>query len=154
MQRYRCQAKEETSEMSGKVIFKKMYAALERNVAASHETHMREILKKQDALVQYKRMQYVNAGKQLSKEEDEALVEEVKKTFASQMPKLDIGLLKYLDKEQHHPVEEEHLQNLATFLDSQREYVELLERYNPGISMKQTDKVRKTARRVGLDVPE
>ncbi|OUT19907.1 hypothetical protein CAS74_005026 [Pichia kudriavzevii] len=123
--------------MSGKVIFKKMYAALERNVAASHETHMREILKKQDALVQYK-----------------PLVEEVKKTFASQMPKLDIGLLKYLDKEQHHPVEEEHLRNLATFLDSQREYVELLERYNPGISMKQTDKVRKTARRVGLDVPE
>jgi ATP synthase assembly factor FMC1 len=131
-----------------------MYNALEKSVAASHQTHIKEILKKQDALVQYKRMQYVNAGKQLSKEDDDKLVEDVKKTFISQMPKIDIELLSHLDKETHHPVEAEHIENIATFLDSQRVYVELLERYNPGISMKQTDKVRKTARRVGLEVPE
>lgn len=140
--------------MSGKNLFKKMYSALEKSVVASHEGHLKEIMKKQDALVQYKRMQYVNAGKQLSKEEDDNLVENVKNTFAGQMPKIDVGLLKHLDKEELHPVEVEHVTNITTFLDSQREYVELLERYNPGISMKQTDKVRKTARRVGLEVPE
>ncbi|TID15789.1 hypothetical protein CANINC_004318 [Pichia inconspicua] len=140
--------------MSGKNLFKNMYKALEKSVAASHETHLKEILKKQDALVQYKRMQYVNAGKQLSKEEDDKLVESVRNTFAGQMQKIDVDLLKHLDKEELHPVEIEHVTNITTFLDSQREYVELLERYNPGISMKQTDKVRKTARRVGLEVPE
>lgn len=140
--------------MSGKATFKKMYSALEQSVAASHQTHLKEILKKQDALVQYKRMQYVNAGKQLTKEEDAKLVEDVKRKFLSQMPKIDVELLSHLDKEEHHPIETEHVENIATFLDSQRIYIELLERYNPGISMKQTDKVKKTARRVGLEVPE
>lgn len=140
--------------MSGKELFKKLYSALEKNVASSHKTHMKEILKKQDSLIQYKRMQYVNAGKQLTKEEDEKLVEQVKKNFESEIPKLDVSLLSHFDKEVLNPVETEHVTNIATFLNSQREYVELLERYNPGISMKQTDKVRKTARRVGLEVPE
>lgn len=141
-------------KMSGKALFKKMYGALEKNVASSHQTHTKEILKKQDALIQYKRMQYINAGKELSKEEDERLVDDVKQKFISQMPKINTDLLSHLDKEEHHPVEAEHVENIATFLDSQRVYIELLERYNPGISMKQTDKVRKTARRVGLEVPE
>lgn len=140
--------------MSGKALFKKMYGALERNVASSHQQHLKEILKKQDALVQYKRMQYMKAGKTLSKEEDAELVEDVKSKFESKMPKLNVELLAHLDKETLHPVETEHVENITTFLDSQREYIELLERYNPGISMKQTDKVKKTARRVGLEVPE
>lgn len=140
--------------MSGKALFKKMYGALEQNVASSHQTHLKEILKKQDALIHYKRMQYMNAGKKLSDEDDAKLVEEVKTKFASKMPKLDVELLAHLDREELHPVEAEHVGNITTFLDSQREYIELLERYNPGISMKQTDKVRKTARRVGLEVPE
>lgn len=140
--------------MSGKQLFKKMYGALEKSVAAGHQTHMKEILKKQDALIQYKRMQYVNAGKQLTAEEDAKLADDVRASFASKMPQLDVQLLEHLNREEHHPVEQEHVVNITTFVDSQREYVELLERYNPGISMRQTDKVKKTARRVGLDVPE
>lgn len=138
----------------GKALFKKMYSALERSVASSHQTHLKEILKKQDALIQYKRMQFINAGKTLSKEEDAKLVQDIKSKFESKTPKLNVELLSHLDKEELHPVEKEHVENIALFLDSQREYIELLERYNPGISMKQKDKVRKTARRVGLEVPE
>lgn len=33
-------------------------------------------------------------------------------------------------------------------------YATLLERYNPGMSMTEEDKVRLTARRVGMDLPE
>lgn len=146
--------RETTHSMSGKQLFQKMYSALEKSVAAGHQTHVKEILKKQDALIQYKRMQYVNAGKQLTPEEDANLAEEVRANFASKLPVLDVQLLEHLNKDEHHPVEQEHVQNITTFLDSQREYIELLERYNPGISMKQTDKVKKTARRVGLEVPE
>lgn len=147
-------ASSKQADMSGKTLFKQMYAALEKSVTSSHQTHLKEILKKQDALIHYKRMQYMNAGKKLSADEDARLADEVRERFASKLPALDVHLLAHLDQEQLHRAEAEHLQNITTFLDSQREYIELLERYNPGISMKQTDKVRKTARRVGLEVPE
>lgn len=48
----------------------------------------------------------------------------------------------------------EHLSNVHNFLRAQREYMELLERYNPGLTMTQEDNVRKTAAKVGLQVPE
>lgn len=47
-----------------------------------------------------------------------------------------------------------NLNNVATFLKNQREYFELLVRYNPGLLMDQQENVSKTANRVGLDVPE
>ncbi|OAA63835.1 Complex 1 LYR protein [Cordyceps fumosorosea ARSEF 2679] len=42
---------------------------------------------------------------------------------------------------------------LATYLRSQRTYATLLERYNPGMDMDETERVRLTARRVGMDLP-
>lgn len=47
-----------------------------------------------------------------------------------------------------------NLENVVTFLQNQRIYNELLERYNPGLTMLQEDNVRKTANMVGLDVPQ
>ena len=40
------------------------------------------------------------------------------------------------------------------YAKAQRMYTTLLERYNPGMSMDEEDKVRLTARRVGMDLPE
>ncbi|TQV97424.1 hypothetical protein V2A60_006824 [Cordyceps javanica] len=42
---------------------------------------------------------------------------------------------------------------LVTYLRSQRTYATLLERYNPGMDMDETERVRLTARRVGMDLP-
>lgn len=39
------------------------------------------------------------------------------------------------------------------FLENQRGYKELLARYNPGADMADTERVRLSARRVGLEVP-
>lgn len=39
------------------------------------------------------------------------------------------------------------------YAKAQRMYATLLERYNPGMSMDEEDKVRLTARRVGMDLP-
>lgn len=39
------------------------------------------------------------------------------------------------------------------YLDAQRTYVSLLERYNPGMHMDTEERVRLTARRVGLNLP-
>lgn len=140
--------------MSGRTLYKKLITSIEESSKSAHLAHNKDLLKKQDALVHYRRMQYMQAGKTLTTEDDSKLVEEVKKQFANEIPKVDISMVAHLDKDSLHPVEVEHINNLSLFLDSQREYVALLERYNPGISMKQTDKVKKTARRVGLEVPK
>ncbi|KAI6784223.1 uncharacterized protein J7T54_004769 [Emericellopsis cladophorae] len=42
---------------------------------------------------------------------------------------------------------------LAHYLRSQRKYVTLLERYNPGMGMDEEERIRLTARRVGMDLP-
>ncbi|KAJ9132145.1 hypothetical protein NKR23_g11392 [Pleurostoma richardsiae] len=39
------------------------------------------------------------------------------------------------------------------YVRSQRMYVTLLERYNPGMGMDEEERVRLTARRVGMDLP-
>lgn len=39
------------------------------------------------------------------------------------------------------------------YLRAQRTYVALLERYNPGMGMDEEERVRLTARRVGMDLP-
>ncbi|KAG7876861.1 hypothetical protein KL905_005150 [Ogataea polymorpha] len=140
--------------MSGRKIFQSLVNELQTAVQKAFEKHSKDMLKKQDALIQYKRLQYVRSGKVLSPEEDAVLVDEVKKSTQVTMPEVDVGMVKEMDSDSLTPKQLEHLKNMASFVRSQREYVELLERYNPGISMKQTDKVRKTARRVGLEVPE
>ncbi|KAL8690178.1 MAG: hypothetical protein Q9224_004468 [Gallowayella concinna] len=40
------------------------------------------------------------------------------------------------------------------YAKAQRMYTTLLERYNPGMSMDEEDRVRLTARRVGMDLPD
>ncbi|KAI5950801.1 hypothetical protein KGF54_003875 [Candida jiufengensis] len=47
-----------------------------------------------------------------------------------------------------------NLNNVYTYLKSQREYFDLLIRYNPGLFMDQQENVQKSANRVGLDVPQ
>jgi len=46
-----------------------------------------------------------------------------------------------------------NLNNVHQYLKNQREYFELLTRYNPGLLMSQADNVSKTANKVGLEVP-
>ncbi|OLN85109.1 ATP synthase assembly factor FMC1, mitochondrial [Colletotrichum chlorophyti] len=44
-------------------------------------------------------------------------------------------------------------EQLAAYLSAQRTYVTLVERYNPGMNMDEEERVRLTARRVGMDLP-
>ncbi|AMD20534.1 HDL210Wp [Eremothecium sinecaudum] len=48
----------------------------------------------------------------------------------------------------------QHMKDIAAFLVNQMEYDELVERYNPGMKMSQEEKVKRTAARVGLQVPK
>jgi len=44
-------------------------------------------------------------------------------------------------------------EQLAVYARAQRTYATLLERYNPGMSMDEEERIRLTARRVGWDLP-
>ncbi|KAI8623260.1 hypothetical protein F5Y19DRAFT_389753 [Xylariaceae sp. FL1651] len=43
---------------------------------------------------------------------------------------------------------------LLQYLKAQRQYTTLLERYNPGMNMDEEERVRLSARRVGMDLPK
>lgn len=45
-------------------------------------------------------------------------------------------------------------EQLAQYARAQRTYSALLERYNPGMSLDEEEKIRLTARRVGMDLPD
>jgi hypothetical protein len=45
-------------------------------------------------------------------------------------------------------------EQLIAYLRSQRLYVTLVERYNPGMDMDDEERIRLTARRVGMDMPK
>lgn len=47
-----------------------------------------------------------------------------------------------------------HLKNIEMFFTNQREYEELIDRYNPGKRLSQEEKVKRTANKVGLEVPD
>jgi ATP synthase assembly factor FMC1 len=42
---------------------------------------------------------------------------------------------------------------MVQYLKAQRQYAALVERYNPGMWMDEEERVRLTARRVGMDLP-
>jgi hypothetical protein len=45
------------------------------------------------------------------------------------------------------------VQQLVAYLRSQRQYATLLDRYNPGMNMDEEERLRLTARRVGMEMP-
>jgi len=48
----------------------------------------------------------------------------------------------------------EEAKQYIQYLRAQRQYITLIERYNPGMNMAEEDRVKMTARRVGMDLPE
>ena len=52
------------------------------------------------------------------------------------------------------PVQVEEAEQYIQYAKAQRMYATLLERYNPGMSMDEEERLRLTARRVGMDLPE
>ncbi|KAF6006498.1 hypothetical protein HII13_004975 [Brettanomyces bruxellensis] len=140
--------------MSSKPAFDVLIKELEKFGEASFKRRSVGLVEKEKALLAYKKMQLKNAGKRVTPDQERTLWKAVRSKFAAQVPKPNISMLQFLNKDELTTMEKNHLEDLTLYLKSQRVYEELLERYNPGISMKQKDKVEKTAHRVGLDVPK
>lgn len=57
-------------------------------------------------------------------------------------------------REQHHHQRRlQHADQVVRYARAQRMYATLLERYNPGVNMDQEERIRLTARRVGMELP-
>ncbi|KAK8045402.1 hypothetical protein PG993_005426 [Apiospora rasikravindrae] len=57
-------------------------------------------------------------------------------------------------QQQPHPsIAAEQTDQFLQYLKAQRQYVTLIERYNPGMGMDEEERTRLTARRVGMDLP-
>lgn len=52
------------------------------------------------------------------------------------------------------PMPIEQADQYLQYVKAQRMYATLLERYNPGMNMDEEERIRLTARRVGMDLPE
>ncbi|QOU19979.1 hypothetical protein BRETT_004626 [Brettanomyces bruxellensis] len=140
--------------MYSKPAFDVLIKELEKFGEASFKRRSVGLVEKEKALLAYKKMQLKNAGKRVTPDQERTLWKAVRSKFTAQVPKPNISMLQFLNKNELTTMEKNHLEDLTLYLKSQRVYEELLERYNPGISMKQKDKVEKTAHHVGLDVPK
>ncbi|KAI5235922.1 hypothetical protein E4T43_08959 [Aureobasidium subglaciale] len=75
----------------------------------------------------------------------------LRSTFAASPPTTSTTTSSSSAKTELQKVQE--AEQLALYLKAQRTYVTLVERYNPGMNMNEEERVRLTARRVGMDLP-
>lgn len=133
-------------------MFKTLYKELQKELLHTHKkayaARWKKDLEKTKAKLTYDKLQLFR-NKQSTAEVDRKL-----KELGS--GKIDYPALKTEKVRELIDSEDDlhNLQNVVTYLKNQREYTELLERYNPGLTMSQEDNVRKTANKVGLSVPE
>lgn len=133
-------------------MFKKAYKELQKELVAAHrrsyEAQWKKGLEKNKARLTYDRIQLIKARKPT--EAVEAKLKALEKGEI-QYPVLDENAARTLVEAED---DLQNLENVVMYLRNQRVYNELLERYNPGLTMSQEDNVRKTANMVGLAVPE
>lgn len=70
----------------------------------------------------------------------------------SQRSPLQVRIRKTIASDSATPIEQ--AEQFLQYVKAQRMYATLLERYNPGMNMDEEERVRLTARRVGMDLPE
>lgn len=140
--------------MSSSVAFKNLYEQLLINTKAAVKKQNAQTIKKKIALLNYQRL---NAIKSKDAEKLKQINEDLKKTNQeTEDPQVEVDpvLLEGLKPSKETPKNIKHVQDVANFLSYQRTYQELIKRYNPGLTMTQEDNVRKTAHRVGLEIPD
>lgn len=118
------------------------------------ETHTVKNLENIKAKLQYQKFQLIKAKQPII-----AISKQIDKITAQSKlltpPPIDTAKVKnLLDQDTESQKGLNNLSNVVNYFQSQRVYNELLQRYNPGMNVDQADNVRKTANRVGLNVPE
>lgn len=113
-----------------------------------HACRLSVNLEKRKVRLNYEKVQLIKSGKpyeHITKELQELEVKGI------EIPSLDAKEVKHLIKKSD---DMNNLKNVVNYLKSRRVYDELLERYNPGLTMSQQQNIQKSANMVGLKVPE
>ncbi|KAJ8146820.1 hypothetical protein OY671_000111 [Metschnikowia pulcherrima] len=133
-------------------MLKQVYKELQKELTIAHKKvhtfRWNKDLEKNKARLTYEKLQLIKSRKSTEKVQAELEKLEAGKI---DIPPLDASKVKNLIDSEG---DLHNLQNVTAYLKNQRVYNELLERYNPGLTMSQEDNVRKTAHRVGLSIPE
>lgn len=139
--------------MSAKAAYKALHQQLLVNSKAAAKKQDAQELKKRIALLTYQRINAIQAKDTAKTTEIQSKLDELKKKITDPAVEVDPRLIAgvKISTESAHSVE--HINDIANFLGYHRQYNVLIERYNPGLSMTQTDKIRKTANHVGFELP-
>lgn len=135
--------------------FRQLYKELQKELSIinskTFKAHAERELKHRKTKLQYQKFQAIK-DKMPTKHLDEQLLR--LDSGETKAPRINSMIIKeILAEKEASKMNLMHMKNIKTFLNSQRVYTELIERYNPGLAMDQEDKVRRTANRVGLLVP-
>ncbi len=114
-------------------LYKQLYKELTKQLSIANKLHNASDLKRSQALLKYRGL-----------ESSPTTTPKFSKSF-----KNDLEILKKFEN-----LEESHVNEIYQFLKQQRIYQTLLERYNPGTDFNQQDHVKRTANRVGLQIPD
>ncbi|KAF2468638.1 uncharacterized protein BDR25DRAFT_305016 [Lindgomyces ingoldianus] len=74
------------------------------------------------------------------------LQQRIRASFTTPTPKSSPNSKQHIDQFQQ-------AEQFIQYIQAQRMYATLIERYNPGMGMSEEERVRLTARRVGMDLP-
>lgn len=121
----------------------------------SHVLHQETALQKKKALLEYQKFQLLKEKKPVDEINNQIANLKPDANPPTRFEEIFKQLFQEFSEKTPNPTEiqKQHFSNIHTFLTSQRTYQELIERYNPGINMKQAENVEKSATRVGLKVP-
>lgn len=122
----------------------------------AHVVHSKSDLARQKARLEYEKLQHIRANKSI-----DHITKQIQNLKASSQPstKFEEKFKSLYQQKSQEPtkmpwVQQEQFQNIYKYLSSQRVYQELLERYNPGITMDTQENISRSAARVGLKAPE
>lgn len=135
-----------------KTAYESLHRQLLINTKAAVKKQNAQDVKKRIALLTYQRINALKDQQNSKAVEIDAQLAQLKKQTEDPESKVDPKLLEaFQTNESAHSIE--HINDIANFLSYHRTYNELIERYNPGLSMTQEDKIRKTAHKVGFELP-
>jgi len=134
--------------------YKNLFDQLLINTKAAVKKQNAASLKKRLALLNYQRLNAIRNKDASALGSINDQIKQANKETEDPSVSVDPILLEGLKVTKETPKNIRHIQDMANFLSYQRTYQELIERYNPGLTMTQEDKVRRTANRVGLDLPK
>ncbi|EGV63758.1 hypothetical protein PSN45_004170 [Yamadazyma tenuis] len=137
-------------------VYKNIIKELRVIAARSHKVHEKSNLAKNKAMLEYKKIQLIKQNRSIAEVDAQLKNLQVDLKPSAKFEEAFKQLFAEFSAENPNPtrIQQQHFKNVSDFLYGQRTYQELIERYNSGLGMDQSETVEKSANRVGFTVPQ